>query len=104
MTTARQFAPKSRIVLAALLLAPALLLGGCGRDADLAEKVAAADAAALRAEAAAKRAEHAAGQAARAQPAGAVEAEAEAEPNVDQPDQAKANEAPPPSPAPTTEG
>ena len=89
---------------AAALLTSALLLGGCSRDANLAEKVAAADAAALRAEQAAKRAEHSAAQAARAAPAAVVEAEAEPTSDADHPDQAKANEAPAPGPEATTEG
>ena len=61
MTTAQHSGPKSRTVLAALLFAPALLLGGCSsRDTVLSEKVAAADAAAARAQMAADRAEKAA--------------------------------------------
>ena len=102
MTTARQFARKSCVKTAAALLASALLLGGCGRDANLAEKVAAADASALRAEQAAKRAEHFAAEAKRAQPP--VVAAVEPDPNADQPEQANANEAAPPSPEPTTAG
>ena len=102
MTIARQFVRTSCTKAGAALLASALLLGGCGRDANLAEKVAAADAAALRAEQAAKRAEHSAAQAARAQPPAV--AAAEPDPNADQPDPANANDAAPPSPAPTTEG
>ena len=104
MTTARQFARKSCVKAAAALLASALLVSGCGRDANLAEKVAAADAAALRAEKAAQRAEHSAGQAARSAPVTVIEAEVEPDPNEDQPEQANANEAPPPSPVPTIEG
>lgn len=78
MTTARQFGPNSRTALAMLLLAPALLLGGCSsRDTLLGEKLAAADAAAVRAEKAADRAEKAAGQSEK-QPA-AVEVDAEPE-------------------------
>lgn len=106
MSTSRQIGRNSRIKLAVVLLVPALLLGGCSRDANLAEKVAAADAAALRAEQAAQRAEHAAGEVAKAQPATVIEAEAEPDPNDDQPEQANANEAPAPAPAPepTIEG
>ena len=63
-------------VLAAMLLAPSVLLSGCSsRDSLLAEKVAAADAAAMRAEKAADRAEKAAGKVDKQQPA-AVEADA----------------------------
>ena len=102
MTTARQFARNSGVKAAAALLASALLLGGCGRDANLAEKVAAADAAALRAEQAAKRAEHSAAQAARAQPPAV--AATEPDPNSEQPVEAKPNEAAPQIPAPITEG
>ena len=104
MTTARQFARNSCVKVAAALLASAMLLGGCSRDANLAEKVAAADAAALRAEQAAKRAEHSAAQAARSAPAAVIEAEAEPTSDADHPDQAKANEAPAPGPEATTEG
>ena len=64
MTTARQIRPNRHLLLAALVLAPALLIGGCSsRDTVLAEKVAAADAAATRAEKAADRAEQAANKA-----------------------------------------
>lgn len=64
------------IAIAAMLLAPSMLLSGCSsRDSLLAEKLTAADAAAVRAEKAADRAEKAAGKLDKQQPA-AVEADA----------------------------
>ena len=75
MRTARNYGRIST-VLAAMLLAPSVLLSGCSsRDSLLAEKVAAADAAAMRAEKAADRAEKAAGEVTKQQPA-AIEADA----------------------------
>jgi TPP-dependent 2-oxoacid decarboxylase len=96
---------KSR--LAALLLATALVAGCSGRDSEMAEKVAAANAAAMRAEQAAQRAEHAAANAQRAQPGTTMEVDAD--PNEDpnaQPSQApaKAAEAQPDPNTQTVEG
>lgn len=94
MSTAQHFGPKSRTVLAALLLAPALLLSACSsRDTVLAEKVAAADAAAARAEKAADRAEQAAGK---AEKPAAVQVDADPEDIADpSPDQDQQNGAAP---------
>lgn len=77
MSTARHFGSIHRSALAAILLAASVALGGCSsRDTILAEKLAAADAAAVRAEKAADRAEKAAGKL-DTQPAAVVEAVAE---------------------------
>jgi len=86
------FAPLSRsAALAVLLIGPALLGGCSSRDTVLAEKVAAADAAAQRAEMAAQRAENAAKK---AEKPAAVQVDAEPEevtdPGPDQPQEAGA--------------
>lgn len=79
MSTARHIGPNCRTALAATVLASSILLGGCSsRDTVLGEKLAAADAAAVRAEKAADRAEDAAGKLDR-QPAEVVELDAEPE-------------------------
>jgi len=94
----------SKVAVAAILLAPALL-GGCNsRDAQMAEQISAANAAAMRAEQAAQRAEHAAANAQRAQPAAPVEADVD--PNADQnaPVQPKTAEAHPDANVQTVEG
>ncbi|MFM5955192.1 MAG: hypothetical protein ACKOPE_12935 [Novosphingobium sp.] len=49
--------PRTGAALTAIALCGALLLGGCGRDTDTSEKLAATNAAAVRAEKAAERAE-----------------------------------------------
>ena len=60
MSTARHIGPHRGTALAGMLLATSVLLSGCSsRDTVLAEKLAAADAAAVRAEKAADRAEKA---------------------------------------------
>jgi hypothetical protein len=61
-----------------LLLGSALLLGGCGRDTDGAEKLAEMNAAALRAEKAAERAEAAASKAEKASQPQVIEADPDA--------------------------
>jgi predicted exporter len=93
-----------KAALAAILLAPALLGGCSSRDAQMAEQIAAANAAAMRAEQAAQRAEHAAANAQRAQPD--APAEADVDPSDDQtaPVQPKTAEAHPDSNSQTVEG
>lgn len=63
---------------AALLLGSALMLGGCGRDTDGAEKLAEINAATLRAEKAAERAEAAAAKVEKAGQPQVIEADPEA--------------------------
>jgi len=94
VTTAQHSGPKSRAALAALLLAPAMMLAACsGRDTGLSEKVAAAEAAAARAQMAADRAEKAANKVDK--PA-AVQVEADPEDIADPaPDQDQQNAAAP---------
>ena len=77
MSIAGHFGYRSRIGLAAVLLASSALISGCSsRDTALGEKLAAADAAAARAEKAAERAEKAAGKVDK-QPAAEVHMDAE---------------------------
>ena len=85
-----------RLALVALLLAPALLGGCSSRDAQMAEQISAANAAAMRAEQAAQRAEHAAANAQRAQPGTTMEVDAD--PNEDP----NAQPQPQPQPQPQT--
>ena len=88
----------SKAAVAAILLTPALL-GGCNsRDAQMAEQISAANAAAMRAEQAAQRAEHAAANAQRAQPDTTMEVDAD--PNEDP--NAPAQPQPQPQPEPKT--
>lgn len=97
----------SKTRLAALLLATSLVAGCSGRDSEMSEKVAAANAAAMRAEQAAQRAEHAAANVQRAQTATTMKVDVD--PNEDpnaQPSQApaKAAEAQPDPNTQTVEG
>ncbi|MFM5923921.1 MAG: hypothetical protein ACKOPG_07025 [Novosphingobium sp.] len=96
MTGSKFSKPRTGAALTAIALCGALLLGGCGRDVDNSEKLAAANAAAARAERAAERAETALAKIEKSGQPTVIEAEPDATEDAQDTEVADQNEPPAP--------